>query len=152
MRWVLSLLALSAIAGCAGDIGDASLSLGTGSWRYEPLEDGQTVELVRGAQGGWHVWLSVRTQGVDDRQVVRARVQPADESRPPTVDDMRVSLDPPNDDGSRDLIGYPLVIEEPSCLVGEMIRIEVETEVGGATVRTDRYVRVDGGTYPPDPC
>ena len=150
----VALVTLAALSGCGEDVGsgDASLALGTGSWRYEALEDGDTVELVRGAQGGWHVWLSVRTRGIDERQVVQARVQPADESRPPTSDDLRVSLDPMNDDGTRDLIGYPLVIEDPSCLVGEMIRIEVRTEVGGEMVRTERDVRVDGGTYPPDPC
>lgn len=39
----------------AGVFGEPQVSLGTGTESWAPLEEGDTVELVAGPQGGWHV-------------------------------------------------------------------------------------------------
>jgi hypothetical protein len=39
--------------------------LGTGSRIFEPVEDGDTIYLFRGPQGGYMVMLSVRAKGLD---------------------------------------------------------------------------------------
>lgn len=36
------------------------LELGAGLYAYENLEDGDTIELVHGFQGGWHVDMAIR--------------------------------------------------------------------------------------------
>jgi len=151
-----ALAATILVAGCADapPVEDAALELGTGSWRFEPLEDGQEVELVRGAQGGWHVWISVRTRGVeDDRPPVRLTVGPADGSRPPDEVEVALPFDPPRDDGWRQLVGYTGVVNEPACLVGELVRFTVRvTTADGEELTAERDVRVAGGAYPPPPC
>lgn len=152
---VLLSLLLSSVAACAGDtVGErgASLELGTGSWRFEPLEDGQELELVRGAQGGWHVWLSVRTRGLADRSVLTLTMQPADESRPARSATVTMALDPANDEGFRDFVGYTGILDDPSCLVGEMMRVEAVAEVDGERLVSERYFVPTGGSYPPPPC
>lgn len=72
MRWSWAGLAL--LAACSGDGGtdeggsdaattepatgcaaDLSVEIGTGALAYEPLEDGDTVTIVHGPQGGWHI-------------------------------------------------------------------------------------------------
>jgi hypothetical protein len=60
MRWLPLLL----LVGCASP-GPASVALGTGWASFEPLADGQDLELVYGPQGGWHIDLSLRTTGLD---------------------------------------------------------------------------------------
>ena len=40
------------------------LSLGTGEFHFEPLEDGAAVTMVNGPQGGWHVWTSGQLVGL----------------------------------------------------------------------------------------
>jgi hypothetical protein len=65
-RWVFTLLFL--LAGCAGGENEPSedpnlepwLELGAGLYAYEELEDGDSIELVHGFQGGWHVDMSLR--------------------------------------------------------------------------------------------
>lgn len=159
MRAVSTLAVFCSMAlgvGCAeAPVDDeVALELGTGSWRFEPLEDGQEVELVRGAQGGWHVWLSVRVRGMQsDPPPLRLTVQPADESRPPQRTEVALPFDPPRDDGWRQLVGYTGIVDDPSCLVGELVRFEVATTMeDGETIRFERDLRVTGGTYPPPPC
>ena len=157
MNRVVLLLASSILAAACGEApppeGEPVLELGTGSWRFEALEDGQEVELVAGAQGGWHVWISLRTQGIPlDRPPVRLFVQPADQSRPP--DEMAVALpfDAPGEEGWRKLIGYTGVVYEPSCMVGQLVRFRAELDYEGETLVSERDVRVRGGTYPPPAC
>ena len=153
---VLGLVGL--LGACAAPVDDvpheASLELGTGSWRFESLADGQEVELVRGAQGGWHVWVSLRVRGVDAQNPrVTLVMQPADESRPPSEVELVANLDPADDEGYRDFIGFPRVLDDPSCLVGEMVRIEARIDMGAEGVMaSDRYVVPTGGTYPPPAC
>ena len=151
----LALLALTG-AGCAEapPHESAAIELGTGSWRFEPLEDGQEVELVRGAQGGWHMWISVRVRGLEgDALPLRLTMQPADESAPPSETEIRLRLDLADDEGWRKLVGYTGVVNEPSCLVGELMRVRVSTPMDdGTTIASERDVRVLGGAYPPEPC
>ncbi len=72
---LLLLLAGGCGAPAAGDTGplspceEAALTtpaaeLGTGSTIFEPLEDGDTIEFIQGAQGGFHIYGSLRAQGV----------------------------------------------------------------------------------------
>ncbi len=56
------------VTGDTGDpdcTGEASVELGTGQLTYETLADGQTLPFYRGPQGGYHVFVSVRAQGID---------------------------------------------------------------------------------------
>ena len=41
----------------------AYLELGTGFRRFEPVTDGQEVPIIKGIQGGYHVWGSFKGRG-----------------------------------------------------------------------------------------
>ncbi len=152
----LGLMASLSLAGCATDVQDvdhpASVELGAGSWRFETITDGQELELIRGAQGGWHVWISVRTRGMVEQPVIAFELQPADESRAPVETIVRANLDPENVDGYRDLIGHTQIVDEPSCMVGELMRLEARVEVDGEVLTSERYFTVNGGAFPPPSC
>jgi hypothetical protein len=45
--------------------GDAAIKLGTGAREYQAVQDGDTVFLFSGPQGGYMVYLSVQAQGFD---------------------------------------------------------------------------------------
>ncbi len=45
--------------------GTPRITLGTGTTSFDGLSDGDTVELVAGIQGGWHIDLAVQGEGVD---------------------------------------------------------------------------------------
>ena len=65
MRAVVLLCLL--FGGCEG--GPPLVEIGTGASRFEPLEDGQSMPLVAGAQGGFHLWISARARGIDPSDV-----------------------------------------------------------------------------------
>jgi hypothetical protein len=43
-----------------GPAGPPQLALGQGQLDYAPLDEGQTVQVERGPQGGYHIWLAAR--------------------------------------------------------------------------------------------
>lgn len=43
---------------------DPTFTLGTGLTSFEPLADGNDLDLVYGPQGGWHVDLSLQATGI----------------------------------------------------------------------------------------
>lgn len=145
--------------GCAGvsagdPEGEPSLELGTGTWRFEPLEDGAVVPLVKGAQGGWHVWLAVRVDGLDaSRGSLAIELQPADESTPAETTSVGVSLDPPDAEGRRSYLGWPAILSDPSCAVGELLRVRVTfTTSAGERLTAERELVPSPGDDPPPAC
>ena len=43
----------------------ARVELGTGEDAFEPIMDGETLQFIRGPQGGWHFLGSVRVSGLE---------------------------------------------------------------------------------------
>lgn len=41
-----------------------AIEMGTGEWDWEPLEDGQEIDVIQGPQGGFHLLGSVRVAGI----------------------------------------------------------------------------------------
>ena len=73
-----------------------TVELGTGEAGFEPLADGDTLGWVAGPQGGFHVYGSVRTQGLS---IATAFTAPED-----TWADLRMEL---LDPGGRAVAGFP---------------------------------------------
>ncbi len=152
----LSLAAVT-LAGCAGASPEpttASLELGTGTARFEPLADGAEVPMVKGAQGGWHVWVSVRAEGLDSGLgSIEIEHQPADESEPAQVSRVGVTFDPPDAEGRRVSLGWPAIFADPACSVGRLHRIRVTiTTASGQRVSAERDVMPTPGAFPPPAC
>lgn len=51
-------------AACDNVVGAPTVEVGTGLATFEPLVDEATLEVIRGAQGGFHVLGALRTSGV----------------------------------------------------------------------------------------
>lgn len=55
------------------DAGEAALepfvTIGTGTSRYETLTAGESVDIIQGPQGGFHVWGALRAGGIDPHGV-----------------------------------------------------------------------------------
>ena len=161
----IALLALALTAGCKEEPppapGDLAIELGTGSWRFEPLVDEQDVELVRGAQGGWHVWVSVRAEGLrGDPPIatlyIESEVLDLD-GVPPSVTEARVAFTPRQDEpGVAEVVGWIHVQNAPACVVDRRIRLRVAVtdEESGRTALDERIVvpRSTPETRPPVPC
>ena len=149
---------LGSVAGCASEPVDEPdavvLELGTGAWRFEPLEDGQRVDLIRGAQGGWHVWTSVRSAGfAPDDALLELETQIADESMPAIETSVQIHLEPLDSMGRRSYIGWPNQLVNPGCLVDQLLRIRATLSDSSGTIATDeRMIVPGGGADPPPPC
>ena len=60
----LALLALAAFLAACTDSGLPGVELGTGEIAFEPISEGQALELIRGPQGGYHFLVSIRTKNL----------------------------------------------------------------------------------------
>lgn len=132
----------------------ASLEIGTGTARFAPLSDGAEIPLVRGAQGGWHMWISVRASGLDTAfGSVEVAHGPADESRPMDVTRAGATFDPPDALGRRSMLGWPAILADPSCSVGRLHRVRVTvTTATGQRASAEVELIPTGGDHPPPPC
>lgn len=153
------LVLVALLAGCGGSgaepPGEAAVELGTGEWEMLPITDGQDVELIHGAQGGYHVWASIRADGIEPEDVIlEVETQPADESLPPEKSRVQVDFDRDPDTGEAVFIGWPAILSQPGCVVDRMLRLQVTlTDRRGAAGMDERYVvpRAGVGGDPP-PC
>jgi hypothetical protein len=160
-----SWLALACAAGCGDDDGmipdgevpgDGSsfaprLEIGTGDiGEFVPVADGETVYLVRGPQGGQHVWVSLRAERLHTRPGLIRLVFERErdmyaasipfEVRLSFVDEVPLGAD------YTQISGLQLIVPEPADVLGEdmIIRARVaEDMTGGAMAESMVRVRVE---------
>ncbi|WP_437665326.1 hypothetical protein [Sorangium sp. So ce1182] len=136
--------------GCAGGDeapGQGIVELGTGEWRFEPLADGQEVELAHGAQGGWHLWTSVRTLGLEPEGVeLEVTTTVLGDPSSETTSRGRIEL-AELEDGRCEFIGWPAVLREPACAIGHTLRVRgVVLDARGTVATGERQVRPRWGS------
>jgi hypothetical protein len=131
-----------------------ALEIGTGTWRFEAVEDGGAVPLVYGAQGGWHLWIALRVRGVEaDSASVEFVHGPADAADGGSRTAHGIYLDPPDAEGRRVYLGWPAILRDPACAVGRRYRVEATLRpASGGRISASREVLVGPGDNPPPPC
>lgn len=163
-----SLLLVLLLAGCdpleAGDSPDLdagpdlpdiepALEVGTGAVAFVPFADGDTLALVRGAQGLQHVWIALRTWGIEPRGTLLSLALVRDRDRKAVSElHVRVSLTPVEGELYSEIDGLTLVIADPEAALDEPLTLRAgvtEAGDGEATVTSERHLRVAWG--PEDP-
>ena len=120
---VLVAVAVPTAQGCgAAQEPTATVQIGTGESQFEALDNAQEVTMVRGVQGGYHVWMSLKAQGLDAAKVwvdVDTQVQGQSyESRVVT------SLEQ-DQDGNAVLVGHPVILDDPQAADGNTLALHV---------------------------
>jgi hypothetical protein len=153
----LALVVLSRLA--LGGCGDADpprgvLELGTGEASFEPLLEGADLPLIRGSQGGYHVWLSFRLEQMAAGIVgLHIETQLLDASREPEHSRVRVPMGPADDEGVIVHPGWPAIVASPACLVDALVRLSVTIiDDTGREAFDERHVMVRTDTPVDDPC
>jgi hypothetical protein len=143
-------LAVAAWFGCGSNPDDdasaspRSVVLGTGEAEFEAMDGEPTLRLVRGAQGGFHVWASILAYGFSSPQL--------DLLLTTTVDDepdsslvmharltMRDGFDPEGNP-AQSFAGFPAQVKGARCADGHRVGIELQlSEPGGKSSRDVRY-------------
>jgi hypothetical protein len=128
------------MAGCGGPaiVGPPGVEIGTGSDHFVALADGDTVPIIHGIQGGYHVWGAVRARGVDPSGLrLRFTVWLTDGTDPVTTRTDRVDLD-----GSGVHAGTAVFLPDPTVVRDHDCRLRVDiTDVDGRTAGDERVVR-----------
>ncbi|MFP2906151.1 hypothetical protein ACLESD_14020 [Pyxidicoccus sp. 3LFB2] len=144
------------LAGCPGepDGPERRFEVGTGRL-FTPLEEGDTVELVSGVQGGQHVFVSMRAWELGN---IRARVEMSMErasdgervSSPYSVD-LRFTHSF-EEGGPSTIEGLLLMIPTPSKGVNQQVRLTASFESEAGEHGTDtRTVNLQWAGEPPQP-
>lgn len=110
----------------AADGAPATLEMGSGESAFEPTVEAQHLKLYAGTQGGHHVWLSYRSQGLSPNDIrMTLDVVPAPPARP-AHSDVTIDLDPVLDgEGRYEFVGWPAQILDPECAVGNVVTISL---------------------------
>jgi hypothetical protein len=122
-RLLVCLALLSACSDADPDVTPV-LELGTGEWTFEPLTPGQRVPLVAGTQGGHHVWLSMRAQGLSGDRLRMKLTLRSSGSSPVSGSDLELTFEP-GEDGWLEFEGWPAQLLAPWCGVELPLAIDV---------------------------
>jgi hypothetical protein len=126
--------------------GDPWLELGTGQATFEPLADGDALELVAGPQGGWHLDATLAFGGFGPSGVTlvyEALGTDAERVSFTTRADLHEISVVPADDGWHRL-GDRIVLDitSPADVVGTEVVVRVTAALGEQTWSDERQVRV----------
>ncbi|MEE9383042.1 MAG: hypothetical protein V3V08_06465 [Nannocystaceae bacterium] len=131
---------------------ERSCTLGTGSTLFEPLHSGDSVGIVYGPQGGFHVWGTYRATGIDpgdyydtaapDNPTSIFNVYLSDHTRVGGSAPIRLGLKV-RSDGTMEHVGEPVIlgISDPEEIAYATATITVEVvDANGDTVTDERDV------------
>ncbi len=156
---MLPLLLLFACAGNGPDSGDddacaentdLSLELGAGAASFEALTEGDEIELVRGAQGGYHIEIGLRATGIDASDLIAAELTGE-------IDGTQLATSKPwlqfrcnPDTGTWDAWGTTLIYDStPEELDGQSTDVHVElTDVSGVDLSADLTLTIEDPLLP----
>ena len=132
--------------GSMGVFGEAWIELGAGLQSFEALSDGDSIELVAGIQGGWHVDVSLRFSGVGPEGIL-LRYEAFDLSGQSISYETQAllsekSLLPDGDGWQR--VGDRIVLDilSPSEVVGTEVRLAVNATLDGESWSDERKVTI----------
>jgi hypothetical protein len=156
LRFLAALL-LGAAVGCGPGEGDdagtpapggASVVLGTGREKFEALDSEGSVPLIKGIQGGFHVWTSFLAYGFTPDVLemnLTTRWDMIDES----VLEMHgtVAVKPVTDatgNMAYAMLGWPASIFNPACSNGQGVQLDLTiTDMDGHSASDSRRWIVD---------
>lgn len=135
--------------GAGADSGGPRVVLGTGRTAFEALESDGTIPLIKGIQGGFHVWTSFLAYGFDT-DVLRMELVTRWEELDESVLEMagNVGVRPGTDPAGAAVLvslGWPASIFNPVCSNGRRLLIDltVRDELAGASASDRRRWIVD---------
>jgi hypothetical protein len=144
----LALLAALLAAPCAlaacGEAVAPEVVLGTGEARFEPIMGEPRLPLVRGVQGGSHVWASFLAYGFSEPELnllMTTRWVDVDGTR--RVMRNPLTLRRVTDDAGEPALsfaGYPAQIDNARCAHGQRLHIELTlSDERGRQARDERF-------------
>lgn len=160
-RPTLLLIALLALAGACSPPGSGPdggrtldpdggatlpmLTIGTGADRFIGLSDGDTVDIVRGPQGGHHIWGALRVRApLDPRQIAIVYRVLADGSRQ-ELSSTGYRLDLLANGAEHEWFGLLGLIPNPSVVSGKAVYLRLEvSDARGQRAEDERRVTTRG--------
>lgn len=145
---VLGLAWIAAVA-CVDDVDsrclahdNPTLEIGTGVEAFEALMDGQDLRMQAGLQGGCHVWVSLRTDGLaaPGLLVEYDVVRPATGESTGSAASAIVELEARDDaEGLCEFVGFTAFLESPWTFQDERVRLELTlTDANGRKATASR--------------
>jgi hypothetical protein len=130
-----------------GTIFDGQLELGEGEETFRPIVSGDTLLIARGCQGSQHVWLGLRTRGLDPRgTTIRLSLERASDRMLASLEFyVRLSFMPMGD--YAELLALTLQIPMPDESIGVPLVLLAEVvDRAGRGARAEVPVTIAWGT------
>ncbi|HKO89684.1 MAG TPA: hypothetical protein VJU61_00935, partial [Polyangiaceae bacterium] len=143
-----ALAGLALVLACGSDsdqdVPSTSVTLGTGEAEFEPMDGEPTLRLVRGPQGGFHVWASILAYGFSSPQLDMLLTTTLDEDPESNLVmharlTMRDVLDA-NGTPAQSFAGFPAQVKGARCADGRRVGLRLQlSEPGGGSSENLRY-------------
>jgi len=133
LRLALCVLGLVLVAGCPEPVPEGPpviLEVGSGL-EFTPIESGTVLHLVRGSQGGQHVYVSLRAWDMSVyRNTVELSLERVSDGKRVSVGyEVKLRFDAPMAAGEPALLeGLLLVVPDASAAVGQQVRLKASIE------------------------
>lgn len=130
-----------------GDGGEPVVLVGKGQADYLPIQQGETLQVEAGPQGGYHVWISARLKNLRQTGTVtevRGRVEELDYDTPPYSVVFRLERD---EGGFCKVYGLRFQLDSPEMPIASLLGKELDVIVSvsdpnGASATAQARVRL----------
>ncbi len=125
------------VLGCSQPV----LEVGTGVDSFEPIADGDSIPIVMGPQGGYHIAVSLRAHRLDPANVmVELDVAPLANRRPRQTTSFPVDF-VPNAEGGYERLGLAAGLFSIECFRDRDVLLRTTTvDQGGRTASDERII------------
>jgi hypothetical protein len=114
--------------GCESLTSPIRVEMGLGFDEYTSAANGESVDIVAGPQGGFHIWTALRVWDVPDRVTITlgARLESGSQVGPPS--EVQVRMGDANAEGMRERAGLFTFIDRPSEIRGMPIILRADVD------------------------
>lgn len=143
-------------SGCQAASWAGALEAGGGQSCFASLAEGQSIALIAGPQGGYHVWVGLRCRGCASSGWVDFGVQDMETGEPLAMQQQNLPLSSNGD--YLEIAAVPAYMPGDSwegsdpAYLGHGVRIWVELDIGSERVTDDVVVTLDRVEYWSPPC
>ena len=113
--------------------------VGTGTDSFEPLEDGQTVPVIKGPQGGYHIWTSIRVRAPIASKDLKVRLHV--DFNGAVLTDTNYVLNFWQKGAYAEYYALTAFIPDPAAVDGQRVQLAIDvTDTNGLTASDSRTV------------
>jgi hypothetical protein len=115
----------------------SAVEVGSGSISFVPLTDGDPVDIIKGPQGGYHIWMSLRASKQLDPKLIAVKYIVTElDGGEISLNASRLNLQANGD--TNDWYGLQGLLPNPAAVSGREVLLRIEAEDSAKKTAVDQ--------------